>query len=194
MSHCEQCGNRKPNPNKFCSRRCYAQWRKANRRGHEYPAWKGGRKAINNDYIGVLTGKNQYTQEHILIAEKALGHALPQGAVVHHHDENGFNNQNQNLVICESRKYHALLHSRMRAITACGNPDWVRCYVCHQYDDPTKVQLYKCGRYWTQAHRICKTRQRAKQKALARIREFTDSQPATDEDVANWKDFNRGQG
>lgn len=60
---------------------------------------------------------------HILVAEKALGKLLPFGAEVHHVDRNARNNENSNLVICEDRQYHFLLHRRQRIVDAGGNPD-----------------------------------------------------------------------
>lgn len=60
---------------------------------------------------------------HILIAEKAIGKYLPTKAVVHHIDENGYNNKNTNLVICENQAYHKLLHIRMRILKYGGSPD-----------------------------------------------------------------------
>lgn len=54
-----------------------------------------------------------YKMEHVLLAEKALGRKLPEGAVVHHMDGNPSNNhQPFNLVICPDQAYHALLHKR----------------------------------------------------------------------------------
>lgn len=68
---------------------------------------------------------------HILVAEKALGHYLPKGAVVHHVDRNPLNNANNNLVICENEKYHKLLHRRLRTLQAGGDPNTERqCSYC----------------------------------------------------------------
>ncbi|SRR6266403_1600339 len=67
--------------------------------------------------------------EHVRVAEKILGKRLPQGAVVHHIDENTLNNLPSNLVVCPSRAYHNLIHARMRAVAACGNPNWRRCSI-----------------------------------------------------------------
>lgn len=68
---------------------------------------------------------------HVDIAEKALGKPLPRGAEVHHADGDTHNNQNSNLVICQGRAYHMLLHARMRIRAAGGNPDAQRiCYCC----------------------------------------------------------------
>ncbi len=61
--------------------------------------------------------------EHILIAEKALGRILPPKAIVHHVDEDTFNNANQNLVICQDQAYHKLLHVRARIVRRGGNPN-----------------------------------------------------------------------
>ena len=77
-------------------------------------------------------GRRLY-KAHVLIAEKALGHSLPEGAIVHHVNEDTFDNRNENLVICPSKAYHALIHQRMRALEACGHADWRKCSYCFQY-------------------------------------------------------------
>lgn len=63
------------------------------------------------------------TYEHVVIAERALGKRLPPGADVHHVDGNRRNNANANLVICQDRLYHMLLHVRARVLSAGGNPN-----------------------------------------------------------------------
>src|SRR5437016_3942841 len=73
----------------------------------------------------------RYTYEHILIAEKALGHYLPKTAEVHHIDGDVTNNANTNLVICENRKYHRLLHYRQKILALGGDPNTQRfCPTC----------------------------------------------------------------
>ncbi len=70
---------------------------------------------------------------HVLIAERALGRSMPVGAEVHHADGNSHNNSNGNLVICQDRAYHQLLHVRMRVKAAGGNPDTDKwCCTCKQ--------------------------------------------------------------
>lgn len=66
------------------------------------------------------------------VAEQALGKPLPMGCEVHHVDGNKRNNDNANLVICQDRRYHMLLHTRARVVRAGGNPNTdAYCSVCH---------------------------------------------------------------
>jgi hypothetical protein len=88
----------------------------------------------------VLYVDGKRKQEHVVIAEKAIGRALAGGEVVHHVDMNGENNTPSNLVICPNDAYHALLHKRMRALDACGNANYERCGLCKQYDDPSNLE------------------------------------------------------
>lgn len=60
---------------------------------------------------------------HAVIAERVLGKRLPAGAQVHHVDEDKTNNAHTNLVICQDRAYHALLHVRARVVRAGGDPN-----------------------------------------------------------------------
>ncbi len=74
-----------------------------------------------------------YVYRSILLAEKALGRSIPKGNIIHHLDGNPRIDKN-NLVLCESQKYHLLLHTRLRAYKACGNPNWRKCHICKEYD------------------------------------------------------------
>ena len=58
---------------------------------------------------------------HRMLAERALGHPLPDGAVVHHADCSKA--ANSPLVICQDRRYHALLHLRTRILRAGFSPN-----------------------------------------------------------------------
>ena len=88
-------------------------------------AWGGGPKRDRKLYITVKNdGGIEYV--HRILAERALGHSLPAGAIVHHHTgsvASGF-------VICQDQAYHALLHRRIRILRAGGNPDTSKICAC----------------------------------------------------------------
>lgn len=111
-----------------------------------------GTGTITKDgYIEVKINGRSYL-EHRLIATKALGKPLPPKARVHHVDENGLNNANDNLVICPDDAYHQLLHRRMIAIDETGDPSMTKCQYCKQWDRPENLVEGKRVRY----HRTCK--------------------------------------
>jgi hypothetical protein len=87
-----------------------------------------------------------------IVAEKALGKPLPDGAEVHHVDGNGRNNDPSNLVICPDKSYHRLLHVRTAAFEACGNANYRKCSFCQQYDNSSNMRVNRS------AHHVqCKT-------------------------------------
>jgi hypothetical protein len=71
----------------------------------------------------------------------AFGGELPKGVDVHHVDGNPQNNENSNLVICGSRKYHKLLHIRTAALDETGDPEMRKCSMCKQYDSKENMKL-----------------------------------------------------
>jgi hypothetical protein len=81
--------------------------------------------------------------KHQLVAEKAFGSRLPAGVVVHHLDYDVSNFKNNNLLICPDEAYHNLIHMRTDAYNSCGHADWLKCYVCKEYDSPEKVKLLR---------------------------------------------------
>ena len=99
----------------------------------------------------VFEGKE--TLLHIVIASRAIGKELPIGAEVHHFDLDRANNSPTNLVICPSRAYHMLLHRRQRAMESCGNPNWLKCGYCKQYDGPKNLVIYGAGQ--SPRHKSC---------------------------------------
>lgn len=90
--------------------------------------------------------------EHILIAERAVGHHLAARHPVHHWNSNRSDNRNENLVVCASHAYHSLLHQRMRAMDACGNANYRKCAVCKEYDDPANLKFYGRWAVHAQCH------------------------------------------
>jgi hypothetical protein len=89
-----------------------------------------GKCGTKGRYVGVFLPDhpralpNGYVPEHVLVAERALGRPLPSECPVHHFDENPRNNQNGNLIICQDRQYHMLLHVRARIGRAGGDPNF----------------------------------------------------------------------
>lgn len=102
------------------------------------------RARATNDYPscsaqGHPKAKNGKVREHILVAERALGRHLPDGAQVHHVDGDRTSNSRSNLVICQDYAYHSLLHLRARAFKACGNPTYRHCRFCDRWDSPENM-------------------------------------------------------
>lgn len=83
--------------------------------------------------------RRKFAPEHIVVAETALGKLLKKPAEVHHFDEVITNNCNSNLVVCNDRSYHQLLHRRSRAAKVCGNANFRRCMFCKVYSDPVTM-------------------------------------------------------
>jgi len=121
------------------------------RAGSDHPRWSGGTR-ISNGYRFLRRADHPrsdsmgYVQEHIVVVENAIGRRLPSRCVVHHVDENRLNNSTTNLVACNDRAYHKLIHARMGALKSCGNANWKKCPFCHEYDDPSRMRRRVAGR------------------------------------------------
>lgn len=109
-------------------------------KGKLHPRWRGGRRKRPSGYIQVQCHEHPratdgYIFEHILIAERALGKYLPPKAEIHHINEKKSDNRSENLVICQDTAYHILLHQRMRAYMATGDPNQRKCPFCKCWDN-----------------------------------------------------------
>lgn len=96
-------------------------------------------------YLVNFTGGNR-KNDHVLVAEKALGRELRGTEEVHHVNEVKSDNRPENLVICPNRAYHMFLHRRADAYDSCGHVDWLKCPYCKQYDDPMNMAIRPRGR------------------------------------------------
>lgn len=117
--------------------------------------------------------------EHANLAEQALGKSLPAGSEVHHANGERRDNSRGNLVICQDRKYHRLLHQRMAALQACGHADWRKCRFCKQYDDLKNLYVRENNAH----HRACFS----KYERDKRHENRTEAQIADDEQRAAGK-------
>ena len=92
----------------------------------------GGLRISPQGYVQVIgaEGNGRHKQFHIIIIEQVLGHALPNGAVTHHVNENKTDNRNGNLVVIQSHAEHVELHRKMRVRAAGGNPWADRLCAC----------------------------------------------------------------
>lgn len=119
----------------------------SNQCGEDHPNWKGGKwKDPKNGYIYVhIPGHPRsnswgYVAEHILKVEKVLGKYLDNKFQIHHLNGKRDDNENKNLVVCDSDGYHKFLHRRKRAFDACGKANYKQCLYCKEYGDPEELR------------------------------------------------------
>lgn len=99
---------------KFCSRVCYAKYRKVSLLMEKNSNWKGGRYLNGAGYILLKNESHArsnsagYVREHILSVSSFLGRALNKKEVIHHIDGDRKNNNLNNLFLFR----HASAHSR----------------------------------------------------------------------------------
>lgn len=126
-------------------------------KGDKHTQWKGGIHLNAYGYRclykpGHHRAINNRVFEHILVVEEVLGKPMPRGTVVHHINGVANDNQHSNLVLCQDEAYHRLIHKRMRALDACGHPNWLRCWICKLHDDPKYLEIKPHSKYY---HREC---------------------------------------
>ena len=111
-----------------------------------------GHGTTTPDGYRLLTVNGKRKLEHVHIVETVLGKCLPKGVVVHHVNSVRNDNRKENLLVC-SQEYHRLIHKRETALDACGNPSWLKCRHCGEYDDPKNMYVSPGG--FTGRHRKC---------------------------------------
>lgn len=118
----------------YCNRH-YLSWRKyGDPLAAKTRRTSGTGSITNQGYIAF--GSTNRKLAHVIVAETALGHPLPEGAQVHHINGDRSDNRNENLVICPDQAYHSLLHRRQAAYDACGNPNYRKCWICGEHGNP----------------------------------------------------------
>lgn len=132
--------------------------------GFESTRRESGSGTINSHGYLIIGSEKNKKGMHVLVAEKAIWKPLPKGAEVHHVNGIKSDNRPENLVVCPSRAYHKLLHTRQTALEACGNPSHRKCPLCKQYDDTDNMKHNKGSRYYY--HAACKTAYNQSRKAL----------------------------
>lgn len=109
-------------------------------RGRNSAWWKGGVKIVQGYRWIKVYGRDRpnqgYVPEHVLMAMLVLDRPLRGEEEVHHFNEDRSDNRPSNLVICQDRAYHQLLHRRARAYYATGHADWILCNKCKTYGPP----------------------------------------------------------
>lgn len=146
---------------------CGVHWRRWRRSGDPMAAPRrreNGTGSINPlGYLVFSRGRGRLKLAHVEVAERAVGHPLPSGAIIHHIDGNKLNNSPENLVVCPDDAYHLLIHQRTRALDACGNANWAKCWICKQHDDPALIPEN------SRAHVECKRKYDAARHAAKRF-------------------------
>jgi hypothetical protein len=94
-----------------------------------------------------------------------LGRDLPAGVVIHHVDGNIKNNAKSNLVICEDDSYHKLLHARLRALQATGDPKKRQCAYCKEWDSMENMTPFYARGY----HKRCAAAYQAGLKSKRKV-------------------------
>ena len=155
-------GLNKGKPNKYLLRH-WARNRK-DQSGSNNSNWNGGKRK-RGGYLYIWqpdhpkAGKKGYVPNACLVVERALGKYLPNKAIVHHINKIRDDDWPKNLVVCEDKAYHNLLHRRQRALKECGHANWLKCPFCKQYDDPKNLIIRKNG---GGIHRKCQNKARRK--------------------------------
>ncbi len=96
--------------NKYCSIECCGFAKRGRARGNPYQSAKNyTRISVGKDLIGRV--KREYL--HRFVAANCI-RPLREGEIVHHKDENKFNNEPSNLEILKNQSEHLSLHLNQR--------------------------------------------------------------------------------
>lgn len=121
---CRECGEPLPRTRTYCSRTCSVkkfhtdvEHQKAAGKAAAASLQKNPRPVRRDVYKKTRgDGRNQHV--HIMVAEKVLGRSMKKGEVVHHEDQDKWNNHPDNLIVFPSQADHARHHK----LNHCGSP------------------------------------------------------------------------
>jgi len=136
--------------------------------GENHPFWKGGTWTRNGGRVYMCGSSHPFKRTHkcfsqaCFVAMVVFGRELPVGTIVHHANGDPSNDSNNNLVLCENRAYHNLLHQRKRAYDECGDTKKRACQLCKQYDFIDNLYVSPDGN--TIRHRRCHANYEFKRK------------------------------
>lgn len=120
-----------------------------------------GRRIDSRGYVQIRIPEHPrasrgYVPEHVLVAERAIGHYLDRRYPVHHVNGNRHDNRPENLVICESHEYHFLLHVRSKVLAVGGDPNTEKvCTTCGMIK--AKFEFPKCRSRGDGLHVSCRS-------------------------------------
>lgn len=126
-----------------------------NKSGPDSPRWNGGIGFVLGGYVRINIGRNKRALEHREVIKRVIGKEIPRGAIPHHVDYNKSNNKNNNLVLCNDRAYHNLIHRRTDALRLCGHADWLKCCYCKEYDSEENLYVQNKGSRIAARHIKC---------------------------------------
>lgn len=72
-----------------------------------------GTGGLRSDGYIQLFIDGKYKMEHVVMVERLLNKPLPDGAIIHHINEDRADNRYENFVVCPNQAYHMLIHKRM---------------------------------------------------------------------------------
>jgi len=99
-------------------------FKKGQNLGSNHPNWKGGKYKATDGYIHIYKPNHPFCTvrktvlEHRLVAEKHLGRYLTPKEIIHHINDNPFDNRAKNLYLFSNRNKHQLFHRRVNNGTA----------------------------------------------------------------------------
>lgn len=83
---------------------------------------------------------NGQVYEHVYVMTILLDRALSEEEVVHHKDEDTFNNLPSNLQLFATDAEHKAHHRKQRAFVECGDSSYIKCRYCGGYDSLVNMQ------------------------------------------------------